>query len=290
LGLPKSVPLADLTTLAGTTTNATGMILQGNRAYVLDSGSGRVFRLAFTGTAENLKLEGAPTVLFRQDDQISDVKLGTPVSLLWATAENGRPTQNLLVIDAFRNLYQFNSVTERFRVALRGAMDWKSFRQAMSYQGNVYISDVEGDQVWRYYPAAGGYDSEMKPMLENAELSDVTNFAIDGDIYLMTNLGKIRKYVGGVAVDFKMTGLDSAIGRGASVYTTRENKYVYVADPTNNRIVVFEKNGAFKWQIVDDRLRTMSTLTVDEKAQQILFVAGGQVSLAPLPAELASTG
>ncbi|HEX2171391.1 MAG TPA: hypothetical protein VHL09_02960, partial [Dehalococcoidia bacterium] len=173
---------------------------------------------------------------------------------------------------------------------VRGASDWKSFKQAVSYQGNLYVLDTVGDQVWRYYPAGSGYDSEMKPLLESAELGDATHLAVDGDIYLLTEAGKIRKYVGGAAVDFKMVGLDTPIGTGASLFVTRDTKYLYVADPANSRVVVFDKNGTFRWQVVDERFRNVSTLTVDEKGKAILFVAANQVFTAPLPAELASTG
>ena len=290
VALPKATPLVDFTTLAGSKVNTTSILFQNGRAYVLDSGSGKVFRVALVSTAEDFEVDGAPIVLFQQDDQISDVKLGTPVSLIWATADNGRPAANLMVMDAFRNLYQFNSVTERIKVPVRGAGDWKSLKQAVSYQGNLYILDTAGDQVWRYYPAAGGYDSEMKPMLETAELGDVTGFAVDGDIYLLNATGQIQKYVGGVAADFKMTGLDTPIGKGASLFVTRDTKYVYVADPANARVAIFEKTGGFKWQIVDERFRTVSALTVDEKAKNVLFVAGNQLFAAPLPAEVASTG
>jgi hypothetical protein len=290
VALSKVTPVADLTPVAGANVNATDLVYQNGRAYVLDSASGKVFRLALTAVPDGLKLEGNPSVLFQQDDQISDVKLGTPVSLLWATADNGRPTQNLLVMDAFRNLYQFNSVTEKLKVPVRGAGDWKSLKQAISYQGNLYILDTEGDQVWRYYPAGAGYDSEMKPMLESASLKDVTNFAVDGDIYLLTSAGKIQKYVGGAAVDFKMAGLDTPIGKGAALHTTRDTKFVYVADRANGRVVAFDKNGTLKAQLVDERFRNVSVIAADEKAKLLLFVAGSQVFTAPLPAELASTG
>ncbi|HEX2174045.1 MAG TPA: hypothetical protein VHL09_16560, partial [Dehalococcoidia bacterium] len=120
VALSQVSPLADLTALAGTATKATGILYQNGRAYVVDTGSGKVFRMVVVSSPEGLKVEEDPTILFQQDDQISDVKLGSPISILWATADNGRPSNNLLVMDAFRNLYQYNSVTERLKVPVRG--------------------------------------------------------------------------------------------------------------------------------------------------------------------------
>ena len=45
--------------------------------------------------------------------------------------------------------------------------------------------DVEQNQVWRYLPGQGGYDSERTALLDPADLTDATELAVGQDVYVL---------------------------------------------------------------------------------------------------------
>jgi hypothetical protein len=58
---------------------------------------------------------------------------------------------------------------------------------------------------------------------------------------------------------------------------------VYVADPNNQRIVVFDKEGRFQRQLVSESFSGLTALAVDEALGKFWFIAGKKLYWAPLP-------
>ena len=70
-----------------------------------------------------------------------------------------------------------HSLTSRRTAAARAAArcvvrdGWGSLDAIAASGGNLYLLDVKSNQVWRYLPGQGGFDSERTGLIDSADLS-----------------------------------------------------------------------------------------------------------------------
>jgi sugar lactone lactonase YvrE len=159
----------------------------------------------------------------------------------------------------------------------------RGFRAVEFYAGNLYVLDPRDNQVWRYYPTASGYDSERKGILEPTTLKDSVALSIDGDVYLLETSGRIRKFSAGREVPFAQDGLDRPLLNATALHASRANKWIYVADAGNRRIVAFDKEGHYQRQFTVEAYGAPRALFVDEGNRVIYFADQTHVFAGTLP-------
>lgn len=106
---------------------------------------------------------------------------------------------------------------------------------AVVYEGNLYI--LTADSVYKYNDAVTGGITGNK-WAQNT--SDGISIAADGNIYMLTANGVLRKYFKG-----EKTGeFDLALspGLGSRIFAFKDRPFIYLADKTNARVYIFDKN------------------------------------------------
>jgi hypothetical protein len=271
--------MTDLRLLADLRTQVTGdislqrLVVGGGAAYLLDRKGGRVIALP-------LGQPGARAdVILSEGDLVGVLKAGRPVQMTWAPDVDGG---RLLILDSERNLFSFDPAKGTGLVSLRGADGWKSVDGLASYNGNLYVLDTQGDQVWRYLPTEGGFDSERTGLLSGAELEGAVGLSVGGDIYLVMDKGGIRRFSGGQEIAFEMEGIDQPLVSPASPVLLAAGELL-VVDRGNKRVVGFSLNGQFQRQLVSGKFTDLQAVDVDEVAARIYILDGDSLYDAPLP-------
>ena len=142
--------------------------------------------------------------------------------------------------------------------------------------------DVKQNQVWRYLPGQGGYDSERTALLDGATSKNATELAVGQDVYVLDAKAGIRRFVG------KASAVPAgrhrhAAGVAGSLSVLPGSNRLVVADRGNKRIIVASAEGAFLRQIVSPTFTDLRAVSVDE-GTGILYVLNGDTLLkAPFP-------
>ncbi len=207
---------------------------------------------------------------------------GRPLDLFWMPPGGLRTAGGLLLIDDRLRLFAVREEGPPAPLTLRAPQRWSSFAGAVGFSGNLYILDPAAHQVWRYFPTEGGYDSEMRGLLENADLGGAVDFAMDGAIYILFSDGRLQRYQVGRQRSFPQDGLDRPLQDAAAIYTSSTARFVYVIDRGNRRVVVFDKEGGFRQQLTDPALDKATDLVVDEDRGVLLLLIGDRVWTASL--------
>lgn len=270
---------AQVTDLSATgAKNPLSLIVEGGNGYVLDDSGWGIRRV---GLEANKPAE--PQLIATNGTDSDDGKVGNLIAMGWLAASEKGNRVGLMMLDKDRNLFYLPSGKPLVSLALRGASAWKSVQTIRGYLGNLYVLDPKGNQVWRYLPNWSGYDSEMKGMLDNASIEDAQDFTIDGNIYVLTKGGKVWKFTDGAGTEFDLRSLDKPLNNPTAILTGATARGVYVADPANNRIVVFDKEGRFTRQIISPTFANMKSFVVDEALGKLVYLSGTKVFTAPLP-------
>jgi len=271
--------VTDLRLLADLRTQVTGdvslqrLVVGGGAAYLLDRKGGRVIALPLG------QPEAKAEVILSEGDFVGVLRAGRPVQMTWAPDVDGG---RLLILDSERNLFSFHPTKGTGLVSLRGADGWKSMDGLASYNGNLYVLDTQGGQVWRYLPTEGGFDSERTGLLSGADLAGAVGLSVGGDVYLLMDKGGIRRFSGGQEIAFEMEGIDQPIVSPASPVLV-EAGALLVVDRGNKRVVAFSLSGRFQRQFVSGRFTDLQAVAVDEVAARLYLLDGDSLYDASLP-------
>lgn len=163
------------------------------------------------------------------------------------------------------------------------ADSWDANTLVKAYAGNLYVLDKNGSTVWRY-PALGlGFGSKQKWLGEgiSPDFSQVTSWAIDGSLWLISSGGRISKFSLGKQDAFSPVGLTSPVASPKVIYTNEVLTGIYILG--QDRVVVLNKEtGEFRAEYVSDKISEASSLAVSEEDKKIILMAGSKLYSMPL--------
>jgi len=151
--------------------------------------------------------------------------------------------------------------------------DWDSALFYL-YAGNIYLVDKSQNKIYRYSGQTSGFGAKtdwLAPGIE-ADFSKVKDISIDGNIWLLSETGKVSRFANGNPIAVSMSGLAVQMNNPDAIYTNEGLKNVYILDQKERRIVVFDKNGKFKIQYVNENIEGASDLVISEELKRIILI------------------
>jgi hypothetical protein len=263
--------LVELSQQVTGTLTATRAVQGGDDMYLLDAQGHRVLRMPLSGGA-------APETVFAQGEPVGLFSAGRPLQLSWSAQ-----TESLVIMDDQRQAFAYFPDRGTLPMAVRGADGWGSVDAIATSGGNLYVLDVRGNQVWRYLPGQGGFDSERTGILSATELANATELAVGQDVYILDVELGIRRFSGGTEVAFPLAGIDRPLVSPASLAVLPGSNRIVVADRGNKRIVVASADGVFLRQIVSPSFTDLRGVAVDEGTGTLYVLNGDAVIHAPFP-------
>lgn len=266
----------------------TRIVVVNDEIYILDPGRAAVYRYRFDPAAgQVLAPEGQ--VVLRQGDTVGDVVVGSLHDLAWLPLTAGREDKpSLLVLDRQNNVFRFDQRVEGVTRLVFGDQEtWGSIGQIETYAGRVYVADEVNGQIYRY--EAGLYELPGERWFAPETLTSFTglrDMEIDGDIWFLYENGMVLRYRDRQQVSFT---LESGLGftdNPSDFYVAREGQaFIYVVDTQQARILVYDKEGRYQYQLVapeGEALRGVSGLEIDEIAGRMFILTQDALYLHPL--------
>lgn len=153
---------------------------------------------------------------------------------------------------------------------------WSEARRVETYGGNVYVLDGGQGEIWKYPALTGEFGDRRRWFGAGIvlDLSKVANWEVDGDIWLVTESGKLERYSLGVPVEYTLEGFPAIEGgrlmAPAAVVTGAEE--VLVLEAGAKRVVVADReSGRYERQLVNEAFGAGRELVVDEKRGYVLL-------------------
>jgi serine/threonine protein phosphatase PrpC len=263
-----------ITDLAQTVTGdlaAIEIALGGDATYVLDAEGGRVLRVPIAG--------GAPETVLDSGMQVNLVTASRPMHISWS-----EQTQGLVILDDQRQSFVYFPQQDGVLPLLVRDADGLGSTDAISAAAdNLYILDRAQNQVWRYYPGQGGFDSERTALLDGADLSNATELAVARDVYVLDSKAGVRRFVLKAEGAFPLAGIDTPAVAPASLSVLPGSNRIVFADTGNKRIIVATDDGRFIRQIVSPGFTDLRGVAVDEGARIMYILNGDTVLKATFP-------
>lgn len=273
------------------------VVVQGNHVFVLDRGQDRVYHHQLDPELDKaLTSDSLQTVLVSRGTQVGSVLVGDLVDMAWMPVGPNRLKASLVILESGGNLLDFDPTTgELVDLEVTGTEAWRFPQLAGSHSGRFYLLDSSANEIWRYGPTPEGYAGAPEEWLQgDVDLAGVVDMAIGDSIFLLYADGTIRKLTVGQPDTFDVAGWDTPL-RGPTALFTRppeETKWLYIADPGNERIVQCDDAGNLKQQFRiaesdagtgGDPLAAARNLFVDEIGGRAYVLSGQKLYLLILP-------
>ena len=257
--------------------------------YVLDIG--RQLIEHFRTDSGRVFVEERSGAVLQEGDVVEGVTVGRLVDIAWQPRIPGFADKaSLLILDRNNNVFRYNRLDEATVVRLADAGQLQSISQLDTYNGRLYLADEQRNQILRYSPAGLGYDDPPDEWFDpqvQANLAGMVAMAIDSDIWLLMENGIILRYSGGRQLPFSLDGSAGLTGRLADMaLSTATEGRVYLADGSQDRILVFDKQGNYIEQLQaaeSDALRGLRGLYLDEVSGTLFILTQTSLYGHPLP-------
>jgi hypothetical protein len=262
--------IADLAQLVTGDLGPTQIVLGGDSTYVLDAEGQRVLRVPNDGSA--------PETILQQGQQVNLTSAGRPIEIAWSPQ-----TQSLLTLDDQRQAFTYFPGQGSLPLVVRDTDGLGSMDVIATGGVNLYVLDKAQNQVWRYLPSQGGFDSERTALLDQADLSEVTELAVGQDVYVLDASAGIRRFEGRNEAPFPLAGIDTPMVAPASISVLPGTGRIVVADTGNKRIIVASNDGRFLRQIASAAFTDLRAVSVDEGTNTMYILNGDTVLKATFP-------
>ncbi len=277
-----------LWTFEGEGHNITRVVVSGDSLFTLDRGPGQADRFIRSQLGDSVTPSENPVVV-KKGQEVGGTVVSDLQDMTWAEAAGPNQRSKLLVLDTAKGLVGYDTQLGTKRLALGGADKLVQPQLTASYDGNLYIVDGEGDQVWRYRPDENGYGGQPEAYFAagtTVDLVGVQSVAIDGNIWLLFADGRLLKFFGGEQRPFDLQGMPGPLATPTALAVQQEGDQLYILDAGNGRIVEITKDGQFLRQFRvrdDDFLRQAKDIYLDEAARKFYIVTPNQLYVADVP-------
>ncbi|MFH1481972.1 MAG: hypothetical protein ABIE46_00440 [Patescibacteria group bacterium] len=148
--------------------------------------------------------------------------------------------------------------------------DTQQFVDAKIFNNKLYCLDPKNNQVIRFNKTGDKFTSTTNWLNNNIDLTGAISMDIDGSIYILKNNGELSKFIKGKKEDFSLETIEPVLTQATKIMLSQ--KYIYILDTTDKRLIVFDKSGKFINQYVSNKFDNLKDFTVNETAKKIYFL------------------
>lgn len=147
---------------------------------------------------------------------------------------------------------------------------------ASIYNTRLYALDKKNNTIYKHSKIQTGFDKGSIWLKDNADFSTAVSLTIDGKIYVLHSDGLVNVFEKGRAYDFELQNVDPRIAKATQIWTYAEVDEIYIFEPAQKRIVVYNKQGTLIKQIKSESWQNPSSMVIDYDNSQV-FVLDGNV-------------
>lgn len=180
-----------------------------------------------------------------------------------------------------QGLFRFTLSGTEVATLVENSDDITSAGQSLGLFGKyLYVLNKEQNNIFRYDTEDDELDSKPVGWIQpgqGIDLSTVQSFAIDGDVWLSTETGEIKKLASGRETAFTVTGLTEPLSSPITIFTKPELQNLYILESAKSRMVVLNKEGEFVKEVKSSELAGAMAVVASEQHQKAFALSGSLV-------------
>lgn len=143
-----------------------------------------------------------------------------------------------------------------------------------SFGNSLYVLDRGKQQIWKVGTEAEASPSGWVRSARGIDFSTITSFTINGSVWLGSNNGDIYRLTRGERENFTPQGLPDPFTSTLLLATNLEGEKLAVVEPAKQRLVILDKNGEYKMQVISEQIGAVTDVYLSEDERSVYLVAG----------------
>ncbi len=282
----------------GTSPSPRRLVVAESWVYVLNPATDEVRGLPLKEDGITFATD-APTPILRAGQTLpgAEAPVGSLVDLAWLRKGPAYPDGAVLIYSEDGYLYIYEPTIgpgNIDRQQLKGAIQPTAITLIETHDEHFYALDRHANQVWKYVPLNGVYDTEPKAYFfseTTPQLQTALAMELDGRLYLLLGEGVIHTYFRGTEDtalsldDVPISGFQPTV---MSV-DAQDDGLIYLGDPKQHTLMALNKRGDYlhQFRLANDSLQNLEALAVNRDPNVLYFVSSNRLHAAPLPAAVA---
>jgi hypothetical protein len=141
----------------------------------------------------------------------------------------------------------------------------------------LYTLDSTHNRIQKYSLTVGGFSKGSDWLEDETSLSGGISLAVDGSLYVLTDNGQLLKFLKGSPADFTLSQLTNPLNHPTRLFTDDTTNNIYILDPAQKRLVVFDKEGALKDQYTSESFNDLKGMAVNEAERKAYLLNGTEI-------------
>lgn len=142
------------------------------------------------------------------------------------------------------------------------------------FQNRIYALDRASGTIIRFARGANSLGVGTSWLKETAPLQTARGLAVDGSIFVLQPNGQVQEYFNGRLGEFALVGIDPVLKNPTRIFTSVTSSKIYLVDPANKRLVVFDKNGKLVRQYQSSSWGSLADVAVNEGSKTAFIMNG----------------
>lgn len=165
---------------------------------------------------------------------------------------------------------------EKKQLKTQGESDQEATLLAV-YENYFYLFNPSKRNIYRFTETNDGLSEAIGWLVDKQGLdfTSIQDMAVDGDLWLSDNTGKILRYSRGYQSDFQIQGLAEAPSDTLEIEAKPESETLLAFDKAAKRLLIFRKNGEFLSQIRSNELAAVTDVSL--VSEQLAYALSGSI-------------
>ncbi|MDO8260707.1 MAG: hypothetical protein Q7T50_04405 [Candidatus Magasanikbacteria bacterium] len=170
------------------------------------------------------------------------------------------------------SIIEFDASEKINKIAIDLGTATNNFSASANYNDKLYLLNTSESQIYKFNHADNTFNGGQTWLNSKVDLSNAVDISIDGNVYVLKNNGEILKFLKGNKVAMEMETINPPFTNATAFFNSSDSKFIYILEPVNQRLVIFDKNGKFIQQYVSSQFTNLKDFAVDEKNKTLYFL------------------
>ncbi len=174
---------------------------------------------------------------------------------------------NILALTDRQGLIEWNTTNNTWKVFdVRLPTGAQQLQSVSFFQNRAYVLDQSTSAILRFVRGTSSYGTGTNWLKQTADLSKAQAAVVDGSIFVLGQTTQVDEYVSGSKTSFTLATTQPAAKQFTRLWTDTASSSLYLLEPTQQRLLVFKKDGSFLRQYRDSQWKQLRDMVIDEKA------------------------
>lgn len=145
-----------------------------------------------------------------------------------------------------------------------------------SYGRYLYVFVPSANQIYRLSKTTGGFGRPIAWLGDGTDISQGTDMAIDGAVYVVSGNNAMQMLSGGIRT-FTLDNPKAPLGTLTRIITSEKMSGIYVLDHDNKRVLKYDKVGTLQKEYTHESFGDLRAFAIDEATGRAYVLNGDLV-------------